>query len=350
MPDLLALAHDEAVEELDLGAPALLHVLAHRGALLGRHLAASLKRCSSQTCLAASSPSPARAMVSGGSAGSPPAGSPAPGRRGSPRCRAGSRSGGSARSAASAPPGSPVQAERPLPMTLATSLDQRSPQRLSVTLALSAVPTSRQTSSARGVTRPCTSPARNTVCAAPRLPAPRWMWPGSGRLTSDGAGDAAERLAPADDAGDRLLVHAVLQRDHEAVGRQILPDHHGRPGRVVGLGADEGDVDGLLLGELLHLREVQRAHRDRELRHVLGVGDAQPVLLHVLDVLGPGVDERHVLARLHHVRARIAADRARPDDRNLAAHALLRRQGRPLPLTSLDPFRASRGSAPRAQT
>src|SRR5262245_24165434 len=33
--DLLAFAHDEAVEELDLRAPALLHVLAHRGALLG---------------------------------------------------------------------------------------------------------------------------------------------------------------------------------------------------------------------------------------------------------------------------------------------------------------------------
>src|SRR6478735_5347323 len=33
--DLLALAHHEAVEEFDLGAPALLHVLAHGGTLLG---------------------------------------------------------------------------------------------------------------------------------------------------------------------------------------------------------------------------------------------------------------------------------------------------------------------------
>ena len=31
--------------------------------------------------------------------------------------------------------------------------------------------------------RPCTSPARNTVCALPPLPAPRWIRPGSGRLT-----------------------------------------------------------------------------------------------------------------------------------------------------------------------
>ena len=34
--DLLALAHDQPVQKLDLGATALLHVLAHRGALAGR--------------------------------------------------------------------------------------------------------------------------------------------------------------------------------------------------------------------------------------------------------------------------------------------------------------------------
>ena len=67
----------------------------------------------------------------------------------------------------------PVQAESPFCMALATSFDQRSPHRLLVTLALSAMPTSRPTSCARSVMRPCTSPARNTVCAAPRLPAPR---------------------------------------------------------------------------------------------------------------------------------------------------------------------------------
>src|SRR5437868_4259463 len=34
--DLLAFAHDEAVQELDLGAPSLGHVLAHRRPLVGR--------------------------------------------------------------------------------------------------------------------------------------------------------------------------------------------------------------------------------------------------------------------------------------------------------------------------
>src|SRR5215472_18134966 len=74
---------------------------------------------------------------------------------------------------------------------------------------------------------------------------------GLGQVHADAAGDAAERLAPADDAGDGLLVHAVLQRHDKTVRCEILPDHHGRPRRVVGLHADKGDVDRLFLGELL---------------------------------------------------------------------------------------------------
>ena len=58
----------------------------------------------------------------------------------------------------------------------------------------------------------------------------------------------------------------------------------------------------------------------RELRHVHGVGDAQPVLAHMLDMLGPGIDEGDVLARLHHMSTGIAADGARSDDRDLPAH------------------------------
>jgi hypothetical protein len=50
------------------------------------------------------------------------------------------------------------------------------------------------------------------------------------------------------------------------------------------------------------------------------VGDAQAVAPHVLDMLGPWVDERHVLARLHHMGPGIAADGARSDNRYFAAH------------------------------
>src|SRR5712675_1679856 len=142
-------------------------------------------------------------------------------------------------------------------------------------------------------------------------------------IDRDAAGDAPERLAPTDDAGDRLFIHAVLQRHDVAVRCQILPDQHGGPGGVVGLHAHEGDVDRRLLGQLLRVRDVQRAHGNGEFRDVLGVGDAQAVFPHMLDMLGPGIDERHVLARLHHMGAGIAADRTRSHDRYLPPHAFL---------------------------
>ena len=65
---------------------------------------------------------------------------------------------------------------------------------------------------------------------------------------ADIAGDAAHRLAPADHTGDRLLVHAVLQRDDIAAGCEILADQQRRPVRVIGFRADKGDVDRRLLG------------------------------------------------------------------------------------------------------
>src|SRR6201994_4946832 len=84
---------------------------------------------------------------------------------------------------ASSLPIMPVHADRPLPITLVTSFDQRSPHRFSVISALSASPTRRQISFTRSVTRPCTSPVRNTVCRDPLLPAARRTWPGSHRST-----------------------------------------------------------------------------------------------------------------------------------------------------------------------
>jgi tripartite-type tricarboxylate transporter receptor subunit TctC len=48
--------------------------------------------------------------------------------------------------------------------------------------------------------------------------------------------------------------------------------------------------------------------------------DAQAMLAHVLDVGGPWVDEGHILTRLHHVRAGIAADRTGSDNRNFPTH------------------------------
>jgi hypothetical protein len=53
------------------------------------------------------------------------------------------------------------------------------------------------------------------------------------------------------------------------------------------------------------------------------MGDAQAVFAHVLDMLGPRIDERDVLTRLHHMRTGVATDRARPDNRYLPTHAFL---------------------------
>nr|WP_231168418.1 hypothetical protein [Bradyrhizobium sp. 41S5] len=143
---------------------------------------------------------------------------------------------------------------------------------------------------------------------------------GLGQVDGDAARDAAERLAPADDISNRLLIHAVLQRHDVTISGEILPDQHGGPGRVVGLHADEGDVDRLFLCQLLRVGDIKRAHRHREFGNVHRVRDAQSVLAHVLDMLGPGIDEGDVLTRLHHMRSGIAADRTRADDRDLPTH------------------------------
>jgi hypothetical protein len=47
------------------------------------------------------------------------------------------------------------------------------------------------------------------------------------------------------------------------------------------------------------------------------------MLSHVLDVRGPRIDERHVLAGLYHMGAGIAAYRTSSDNGYLPAHTLL---------------------------
>ena len=68
---------------------------------------------------------------------------------------------------------------------------------------------------------------------------------------------------------------------------------------------------------------MQRAHGNGKFFDVPGVGDSQSVLPHVFDVLGPRIDERHVLPGLHHVTADIPAHRARTDNCYPSRHAFL---------------------------
>ncbi len=65
--------------------------------------------------------------------------------------------------------GSPVADETPLTMPFSTSFDQRSPHRLVVGLAESTRENRATNSSMRVLTRPWTSPARNTVWRSPIL-------------------------------------------------------------------------------------------------------------------------------------------------------------------------------------
>src|SRR5215475_4734619 len=57
-----------------------------------------------------------------------------------------------------------------------------------------------------------------------------------------------------------------------------------------------------------------------EFRHVLGVRYAQSVLSHVVDMRGPGVDEGHILTRVHHMSTGVSTDRASSDNGYLVAH------------------------------
>ena len=80
-------------------------------------------------------------------------------------------------------PERPVAAEMPLRMALTQSLDQRSPQRFSVTFTLSTPSTISPSACTRGVMRPWTSPRRNTMRVLPPSGTVRRMRPASWRST-----------------------------------------------------------------------------------------------------------------------------------------------------------------------
>ncbi len=68
---------------------------------------------------------------------------------------------------------------------------------------------------------------------------------------------------------------------------------------------------------------MQGARLGRERLLALMVGDAQPVLLDLLDMLGPRIDEGDVFAGLRHMRPGVAADRPGADDDDPFAHGFL---------------------------
>src|SRR4029077_4564252 len=86
---------------------------------------------------------------------------------------------------------------------------------------------------------------------------------------------------------------------------------------VVGLHADEGDVDWRFLSELPRLGQVERAGLDRERLDVADMGDPETIAADGLDIFRPRIDVRHVFAGLDHVSAGVTPDGSRADDRYL---------------------------------
>ena len=60
---------------------------------------------------------------------------------------------------------------------------------------------------------------------------------------------------------------------------------------------------------------MQRARLHGEFRHIAQMRDAQARVAHRLHMLGPGVNEGHILPRLDHMRAGITANRTRTENR-----------------------------------
>src|SRR5689334_20869576 len=71
---------------------------------------------------------------------------------------------------------------------------------------------------------------------------------------------------------------------------------------------------------MLRLGQMQCPHVDRERLLALVVRYAQAVLLHLVDMGRPHVEEGHILSGLHHMRPGIAADRSDADDCDFLAH------------------------------
>jgi hypothetical protein len=187
-----------------------------------------------------------------------------------------------------------------LRITLMISFDQRSPHRLVVAFALSAA-------------RVYLAHAVHRVRLAAEVDVPLHM-PRPVEFRREQADAAADRLAPADHAGQPLFVDRVLHRNEVAVRRDIGPDQVRRPFGVVGLHRDHRDVERPLLRQLRHVADMQRLHRHHHRfgrRHAV---DREAVAADLLDMLRPAVDQRHVMAGAGEQGAGIAADGAGADE------------------------------------
>ena len=207
-----------------------------------------------------------------------------------------------------------------LPIAFWQSLDQRSPQRLSVACAPSITESISASSVTRGVMRPSCSPGAEDVVALARAALhPALDLSGLPHRHADLRHDEAHRAIGAGHGGHARIGPAVLRRDHVAARRQVTQPELGGPLRVVHLHGHEGDVE--VAGQLLRLVQVHRLRAGHERVVRARHGDAARV--DGVHLLGPGVDQRHVVAGAREERSEVAADGAGADEEKLLAHVIL---------------------------
>ena len=115
-----------------------------------------------------------------------------------------------------------------------------------------------------------------------------------------------------------------------------------RPRRVVDLHGHEGDVE--VTGQASGLVEMDGGRPGLE--RIVGADHRDSALADGLDLLGPGIDERDVVARSRQEGAEVAADGSRPMKRTFLAMAGI--VPRVTCLTSLGPGASIRPSMSEA--
>ena len=137
----------------------------------------------------------------------------------------------------------------------------------------------------------------------------------------DHGGDHAHRAFAADYGGNRVFIHAVLQRHRVTVLRQIRRHRFSYAFGVVRLDRDENDVKRLLPGQRGEVVVMERFRLiDREFFFVGNTIEFQPARADSLDILRPQINQRHILPAVCKIATDIAAQRAGAHKRNVFSH------------------------------
>ena len=132
----------------------------------------------------------------------------------------------------------------------------------------------------------------------------------------DVGGHAAQGPVGTDYLADSGVVPAVLYGNEEAFGFYVPLDEMGGPLGVVGLDADDSDVEQVV--DILGVGQVHGVDRHREI--ALATAGPQALGPHGFHMLRPHVDEGNVLTLFDEVGSHVATYRASSNDAYLVTH------------------------------